>query len=166
MSSKHVNDSFFDSDGDQDKEEPFTLKGEYHRSVTPPSQSSNSPYSEKPDSGNRTAGKTSQGHSRSSTSGNFTAESDTMSSHKRDSSGSYHDRSRSRTPDYSDSFDSEDSMQDSRRGSPVRNRKSTRRSPASTATSRYNSGTSKDSRSTYRTYGRTTKPSVKKGEVV
>ncbi|XP_030850899.1 lebercilin isoform X2 [Strongylocentrotus purpuratus] len=162
MSSNHVNDSFFDSDGDQDKEEPFTLKGEYHRSVTPPSHSSNSPHNDKPDSGNRTAGKTSQGHSRSSTSGNFTADSDTMSSHKRDSSGSYHDRSRSRTPDYSDSFDSEDSMQDSRRGSPVRNRKSTRRSAASTSTSRYNSGTSKDSRSTYRSYGRATKPSVKK----
>nr|XP_054753218.1 lebercilin-like isoform X3 [Lytechinus pictus] len=172
-------DSFFDSDGD--KEEPFTLKGEYHRGVTPPTQFSNSPHDDKPDSGSRKTGKASPHHSRSSTSGNFTGESDTMSN-KRDSSGSYHDRSRSRsrspsasyrrsrsrTPDYSDSFDSEDSMQDSRRASPARNKKSTRRTTANASTSRYSSGTSKDSRSTYRSYGssyttRTTKPSVKKG---
>ncbi|XP_054753217.2 inner centromere protein-like isoform X2 [Lytechinus pictus] len=172
-------DSFFDSDGD--REEPFTLKGEYHRGVTPPTQFSNSPHDDKPDSGSRKTGKASPHHSRSSTSGNFTGESDTMSN-KRDSSGSYHDRSRSRsrspsasyrrsrsrTPDYSDSFDSEDSMQDSRKASPARNKKSTRRTTANAPTSRYSSGTSKDSRSTYRSYGssytaRTTKPSVKKG---
>ena len=175
MTSHHESDSFFDSD-----EEGAGLKGEYNRGSTPVSQTTTLPQ---PVSWDSKAKHTSQTHSRPSSSGHYSGESDTMS-RKKDSAGSYdsysrsrsrssspgyrksrspsYSRARSRSPKYSDSFDSEDSRQDSRRASPVRTKKST-------GNKRFSSGTSKDSRSTFRSYGtgytRSTKV-VKKGETI
>ncbi|XP_033635992.1 myb-like protein X isoform X2 [Asterias rubens] len=164
MTAVYDNDSFFDSDGEQDNHKvssPY-LKGAYDRGKSPVDEDPVSKHTPRIKS------------LTPSTSGNFSAKSsDSIMSNKKsvrsrrydDSPSLSRSRSRSpyrspyRSPDYSDSFNSEDSDQDSRKGSPVRKEpsrkgrvRSVQRSNGDTTT-RFNSSTSHDSRSTFRSHG-------------
>ncbi|XP_038076875.1 protein split ends-like isoform X2 [Patiria miniata] len=165
MTAVNDNDSFFDSDGEHDNQKadsPY-LKGAYdRRGDSPATQRVAKNKSLTP-----------------STSGNFSAKSsDSIMSEKRGTKSYRYDdspsrsRSRSQTPSpyrsplprspaYSDSFNSEDSDQDSRKASPERTKKETSAKPrgrarggySSTSSNRFNSGTSQDSRTTFKGYG-------------
>ena len=159
MTSTYAGDAFFDSDNE---DQGPNLTGEYNRGNTPPAHNLIKP------TGNPSAGSSTSGHFSSDSPPNMSKTNGTTS---RYSSRSRSPSSRTRTPSgstyrYSDSFDSEASG-DSRRSSPTRSRRGRgggkRKSGGDTAR-RFDSGTSRDSRLTFRStnssvYGKTNKKS-------
>ncbi|XP_022082039.1 lebercilin-like isoform X3 [Acanthaster planci] len=170
MTAVYDNDSFFDSDGEHDSrkaDSPY-LKGAYDRGSSPPTEV-----------GTQRGAKNKS--LTPSTSGNFSAKSsDSIMSEKSGAKSHRYGHSPSpprspspyrspytQSPAYSDSFNSEDSEQDSRNASPERARQVSSKKPqhtgrarggySSTSSNRFNSGTSQDSRATYKSsnYGKT-----------